>query len=152
MRTIQISRLGPKSALFAVLTFLVLVQVLLAAPFSKQISFKQPDGNQIQLFGEGDEFYAIFETLDGYAVAFDTALQGYCYAEISVDGSELLSTGVLVGGPIPRPANLAPHLRISDQAIAQQVSTRFARWDAAMQITRRWRELKATARNSNSPF
>jgi M6 family metalloprotease-like protein len=145
MRTIQVSRWGLKSVLFAAFALLVLGQVILAAPFSKQISFKQPDGTQIRIFGEGDEFYAVFETLDGYSVTFDEALQGYCYAELSADGSQLLSTGVLVGSPVARPANLVPHLRINEQAIAKQAGERFARWDAAMQVSRRWREVKAAA-------
>ncbi len=145
MRTIEFPRLGGKCALLATVALVALGQALLAAPFSKQISFKQPDGTLIRIFGQGDEFYATFETLDGYSVAFDTALRGYCYADLSADGSELLSTGVLVDGPVPRPANLVPHLRINDQAIASQVATRFARWDAAMQVTRRWRELKAAS-------
>ena len=42
-----------------------------AAPFAKRIPFVQPDGTAIELWGQGDEFYAVFETLDGYTVVYD---------------------------------------------------------------------------------
>ncbi len=60
----------------------------LAAPFAKQIAFTQPDGAQIQLWGQGDEFYAEFETLDGYSVVFDPVTEAYCYARLSPNGGD----------------------------------------------------------------
>ena len=46
----------------------------MAARFDGQIfTFTQPDGTPIQLRGWGDQYYAVFETLDGYTVAKNPA-------------------------------------------------------------------------------
>ena len=58
-----------------------------AAPFAQKIPYTQPDGTQIEIWGEGDEFYAVFESLDGYTVVFDPATKTYQYAQLSPDGS-----------------------------------------------------------------
>lgn len=67
-----------------------------ASPFSRIIQFTQPSGEVISLHGRGDEFYAVFATLEGYTVVFDEALGGYCYARLSADGRRLESTGLAV--------------------------------------------------------
>lgn len=123
---------------------------LQAAPFAKQISFTQPGGNVILLWGQGDEFYAVFETLDGYTVVFDPALKAYCYAELSADGNALVSTGRIVTANPPANLGLAKHLRISADARRKQVAQRFATWDAGMQVSTRWAALKAAARQAES--
>lgn len=51
-----------------------------AAPFAQKVPFTQPDGTQIELWGEGDEFHAVFESLEGYTVVFDPATKTYYYA------------------------------------------------------------------------
>ena len=56
-----------RSLVLSLVTFgslLVGPSVLLGAPFEKVIQFTQPDGAVIDLWGKGDEFYAVFETLD----------------------------------------------------------------------------------------
>jgi len=80
-------RLGGMLVAFAVLCS---GPVLPAAPFAETISFTQPDGTTIQLWGEGNEFYAIFETLDATRSCFDPASGAYQYARLSDDGSELI--------------------------------------------------------------
>jgi M6 family metalloprotease-like protein len=118
----------------------------LAAPFAENISFTQPDGTPIVLWGEGDEFYAVFETPAGYTVVHDPKLKGYCYAKASAAGDALVSTGILVGkGTLP-PKGLPPHLRISKEARARMVRERFQRWDLGMEVTRRWKEQKQAFR------
>lgn len=64
-----------------------------AAPFDKPFVFTQPEGTTITLKGWGDEFFAVFETLDGYAVVYEPACKAYFYADLSVDGNTLESTG-----------------------------------------------------------
>lgn len=49
----------------AVSVLLLLSASMFAAPFARKIAFTQPDGTPIELWGEGDEFSAVFETLDG---------------------------------------------------------------------------------------
>src|SRR5215510_4741646 len=64
-----------------------------AAPFRDlQLPFTQPDGTKIKVIGSGDEFYAVFETADGFTVVFDEALKAYCFAKLAADG-QLVSTG-----------------------------------------------------------
>ena len=80
----------------------------------------------------------MFETLDGYTVVFDQSLHAYCYARLSPDASELVSTGQQVLPGQPAPAGLAKHLRLAAAAIKSQAAKRFARWDAGMEVSKRW--------------
>ena len=117
-----------------------------AAPFAKQITFTQPAGDVIALWGRGDEFSAVFETLDGYSVVFDQAQRAYCYAQLSPDGSALVSTGVQVQSATGASLGLTPHLRISAAALRTQIGERYTRWDNAMKVSERWAALKALTR------
>ena len=120
--------------------------VVLAAPFAKTIQFEQPDGTQISLWGQGDDFYAVFETLDGYTVTYDPTQKTYFYATVSADGTQLLATNLEVGKSDPRTLGLGRHLRITGAAVAQQAKTRRDIWDLGMENSRRWSELKSTRR------
>jgi hypothetical protein len=108
-----------------------------AAPFAQKIQFEQPDGARIELWGEGDEFHAVFETLDGYTVTFDPARKAYCYATVSADGAQLVATDLAVGAGDPALRGLAKHVRISKEAARLQARERFQKWDLGMQVTRR---------------
>ena len=125
------------------------VAPLSAAPFAETISFTQPDGTSIELWGQGNEFYAIFETLDGYSVVFDPTTKTYLYARLSADGNELVSTGVPVGKGDPKNLGLAKHLRIKPEAVKRQVAERHRQWDQAMEVSTRWNELKAFRRQAD---
>ncbi len=39
--------------------------------FGEKLSFPQENGKEIELFVYGDEFYARYETSDGYTVLYD---------------------------------------------------------------------------------
>ena len=115
-----------------------------AAPFDKTIQFQQPDGTGIELWGKGDEFYAVFETLDGYTVTFDPALKTYFYATVSADGTQLVATDLQVGGQgNPQARGLAQHVRISAEAAHQQALARFAKWDLGTENTKAWNARKS---------
>jgi len=113
-----------------------------AAPFAKTFRFTQPDGRQIEVWGEGDEFRAVFEHR-GYTIVWDQATKAYTYAKLSADGTELIPTRLLVGRDDPALNGLPQHLRIAPEAAAEQARQRFERWDAGMQIRRRWQERKS---------
>ena len=113
-----------------------------AAPFEKRVRFTQPDGAVIELQGRGDEFYAVFETLDGYTVAYEPAARAYCYARL--EAGRLVSTGQWAGRG--QPAGLALHLRESDAARRAQAVQRRQAWEAATGVSQRWEALKASAR------
>lgn len=71
-----------------------------AAPIlGKEFSFKQPDGTMVQVKVYGDEYYQRVESLDGYTLVRDE--QGWIsYAQLSADGSQLISTGVVYRGGV----------------------------------------------------
>ncbi len=135
------ARLISKSAA-AVLALLALgLGATVAAPFDKEFQFTQPDGVAISIHGQGDEFSAVFESLEGYTVVFDQAQKAYCYAEVAADG-KLVSTGIQPQKANPSSLNLAPHLRMSREARRDQVVGRYLQWEQAMQINPRWEALK----------
>jgi M6 family metalloprotease-like protein len=117
---------------------------LSAAPFAKTIEFTQPNGEVVQIWGQGDDFYAVFETLDGFTVVFDQNLRAYVYADLNADATELVSTGVPVGAP--RPAALQPHLRINRAAAAALAGARQQEWEQQTGIRDRWNALKMERR------
>ncbi len=149
MITARFKPLVERFCALAVVTLgLLATPFLHAAPFAERFSFTQPGGTTIELWGQGDEFSAVFETLDGYTVVFDATLRAYCYAGLSADGSRLLPTSLVVGAGDPRSLSLAPHLRMSAAARRLQIAERFARWDAGLQVSQRWTDLKLEARAS----
>ncbi len=121
---------------------LALATDLLAAPFDKQISFRQPDGTVIQLHGWGDEFQATFETLDGFTVVFDQTPKAYCYAHRGTSG-DLESVGAQVHLADPEALGLVRHERKSDSVSKAQIQARHAAWESQMHVQARWEARKA---------
>lgn len=70
-------------------------------------TFPQGDGPRIQLRVFGDEFYARYETLDGFTVVYDTHFEKYCFA-VLVKGN-LTSSGSPIDKPVPN--GLVRHLQ-----------------------------------------
>ncbi len=54
----------------------------MSAIFGERLIFGQQDGPDVELIVFGDEFYARYETADGYTVVYDLDLGKYCYATI----------------------------------------------------------------------
>jgi hypothetical protein len=84
--------------------------------FGKTYVFTQPDGSEIKVRGWGDQHYAVFETLDGYAIVKDPDTGFYCYAELSENKDNLLSTGVKVGLQDPTNLGLQKGIRIRTES------------------------------------
>ena len=62
----------------------------MAVRFDGQVfTFTQPDGTTIQLRGWGDQYYAVFETLDGYTVTKNPATGYWEVARLAPDGNAL---------------------------------------------------------------
>ncbi len=84
----------------------------MSMPFVKKaFTFRNPDGSLIDVLGWGDQYYAVFESLDGFTVIKDPNTGYYHYARLSDDGSELSPTSMRVGAGDPRSLGLEPHLR-----------------------------------------
>lgn len=64
----------------------------MSAIFGETLIFGQENGPDVKLVVFGDEFYARYETIDGYTVVYDIDLGQYCYA-ILLDG-RFASSGV----------------------------------------------------------
>ncbi len=90
-----------------------------AAPMQGQIvTIQQPDGTTVDVRVWGDEYYARGETTDGYAVTRDHDTGYLCFAGLTADGNELVSTGIPAGEQPPD--GLERHLRIAEGAAATQ--------------------------------
>ena len=141
----------PRQGLGALLGLLALMLAsqLCGAPFARFVDFTQPDGTRIKLWGEGDEFSAVFETQDGYTVIFDPAAKAYAYASLSADGNTLVATPLQVGAGDPLSLGLTTHLRLNPTAATALAAEKYALWDQGLEVSRRWAELKALRRTTS---
>ena len=83
--------------------------------------FGQKVGGNVPLVVYGDEFYARYETTEGYTVLYDLDFGCYCYAQV-IDG-QLVSTGT----PISKrpPYELRKHLRNSKRIRNDEFKSRY---------------------------
>ena len=89
----------------------------MAAPFlGKRFTFTQPDGTKIQLRGWGNQYSAVFETLDGYTVVKNPSTGFYEIAQLSQDKSQLQAAPGSTGNLDGSLAGVPTHLRISREA------------------------------------
>ena len=86
------------------------------SPFMGEIfTFQNPDDSEVTLRGWGNQFEAVFETLDGYTVVQDD--DGYYhYASLSEDGESFLPTGQRVGEADSQTLELPQHIRLTRDA------------------------------------
>ncbi len=103
-------------ACVALIVVLGVAGTVCAAPvWDKVFEWRQSNGALIQVRVWGDEYYRIVESVDGYTLVLDSATGDACYAELSRDGTQLLSTGIAATESYGGKAQLTPHLR-QDQA------------------------------------
>lgn len=96
----------------------------MSKPFAgKEFTFTNPDGSEIRVRGWGDQYYAVFETLDGFTVTKDPKTGYYQYARLSKDEAQLMPTGVRVGQEDPEQLGLQPHIRVRSEAAKDQART-----------------------------
>jgi hypothetical protein len=79
----------------------------MSAIFGEKLTFPQEKGQEVKLVVYGDEFYAQYETEDGYSVVYDKKLGLFCYA--------FLKEGAFFSSKIPLnkspPPDLEKHLQ-----------------------------------------
>ncbi|AKB54736.1 MULTISPECIES: hypothetical protein [Methanosarcina] len=95
----------------------------MTAIFGELLSFDQENGPEIRLRVFGDEFYARYETEEGYTVIYDETLGKFTYARLK-DGY-FVSSGVDLS--LNPPSGLEKHLEESDEARMQKAEKRFFR-------------------------
>jgi hypothetical protein len=66
----------------------------MVALFGEKVALLQENGPEIELRAYGDEFYARYETDDGYTAIYDAGRGLFVYARL--DDGALVSTGVPV--------------------------------------------------------
>jgi M6 family metalloprotease-like protein len=79
----------------AVMLCIFPVMINAAPVVDEPFEFRQPDGSLVKVIVSGDEFYQNVKTSEGYPLIRDPATQWICYAEISADGNEWISTGIV---------------------------------------------------------
>ncbi len=79
--------------LSVLLTLMMLTQSFSAPMWGEMLSVKQPDGSRVEVKVYGDEFYRRLESADGYTLIKDPKTGWICYADLSADSSEFISTG-----------------------------------------------------------
>jgi hypothetical protein len=79
----------------------------MSAIFGEKLTFSEEKGPDVKLVVNGDEFYAQYETEEGYSVIYDRELGLFCYA--------LLKEGAFFSSKIPLshspPPDLEKHLQ-----------------------------------------
>jgi M6 family metalloprotease-like protein/uncharacterized repeat protein (TIGR02543 family) len=116
----------------------------------QEFTFHNPDGSEVKVRGWGNQFTAVFETLDGFTVVQDPESGFFEYAILSEDGTELLPSGTRVGTVEPKDLPMARHLRITPEAAgikalaAQQETGVQPRWKIRRQ-ERRQRRTRSTS-------
>jgi M6 family metalloprotease-like protein len=107
-----------------VVIFWVFPICIAAAPHNGEImSFKQPDGTRVDVKLYGTEYYIRAEGLDNYTVVRDKNTQWICYASLSKDSTELISSGIkyrITKDLVPKlkmNLNTPCHLDLSSKAI-----------------------------------
>jgi hypothetical protein len=86
------------------------LEEIVTAIFGETLTFSQENGPDVQLNVFGDEFYARYETEDGYTVIYDPALGLFSY--VLLDEGRFVSSGVPIS-EVP-PPEVQPHAREAD--------------------------------------
>lgn len=113
----------------------------MARPFvNLPIKLTNPDGSTLDAFGWGDQYYARFETPDGFTVVRDPDTGFFHYAERS-DAGRFIPTRVRATLGRGRPEGISAHLREDPRVVRAKV-----RASSLMNARQRWRERRAIRR------
>jgi len=125
-----------------------------AAPFAEWFEEHTSFGTTVRVWGEGDEYSAVFETEAGYTILYDPTRKAYFYAVQEADGSLAMSDLELgaSGAADAIAVRAQPHLRDlsgkAREARADRIrrdeteSARAARWATLKQNNLAWRQAK----------
>ena len=101
----------------------MLYNVEMSAVFGELLTFSQENGPDVQLKVFGDEFYARYETVEGYTVIYDQELGCFVYAILK--NERFGSSGV--GLDQSPPAGVQHHLEESGDVRGTKAENRFSR-------------------------
>ena len=94
----------------------------MGALYGQRVTVGQAQGPDVELIVYGDEFYARYETPDGYPVVYDTERGQFSYARL--DEGRFVSTGV--PATAPPPPGMVRHAQ-EDPEVRQEKAGRRAR-------------------------
>lgn len=95
----------------------------MSIPFAaKEHTLYQPDGTQLKVRGWGDQYHAVFETLEGFTVVQDPVSGFYHYAQLSSDHEDLKPIGMRPGTGDPSLLGIAPGARVTRAAAMAKAS------------------------------
>jgi M6 family metalloprotease-like protein len=113
----------------------------MSIPFcGKELTLLQPDGSTLRVRGWGDQFQAVFETLEGFTVVRDPVTSFYQYATVSEDREELLPTGFQAGIVNPNSLGISHRLRtngaglITPKSMSSGLLRMKTRWETRREI------------------
>ncbi len=81
------------SFIMTLLILTILTNSFSAPMWGETMLVKQPDGTKVEVKIFGDEYYRRIEGLDGYTLIKDKKTKWICYADLSTNGEDFISTG-----------------------------------------------------------
>ncbi len=95
----------------------------MAMPFvAKQFTFTQPDGTALEVLGWGNQYAAVFETLDGFTLTRNPVSGFFEIAQLSADGLRLEPAAAPKGHVDGVRAGVRRNLRVSPPAARAQAA------------------------------
>ena len=94
----------------------------MTAIFGERLTFGQERGPDVELCVWGDEYYARYETPEGYSAIYDDGKGVFTYAR--VEDGRFVSTGVPIAEPAP--SGLTPHAEETDAVRVAKAAARRA--------------------------
>jgi M6 family metalloprotease-like protein len=88
--------------------------------YGKEFTFHDPDGAEIRVRGWGNQFVAVFETLDGFTVVKHPDTGYFHIATLSDDKTRLVPTEQRAATADTRALSLPRHIRITGEAARQE--------------------------------
>ena len=129
----------------AIAAFLALSISAAAAPFAKWLRVPVPGGGTVEIWGEGDEYDAWFETKDGHALRVNDDAGRYEYVDLDETTGGFVGTGIFLGDEAGNEARLAAlprGIRDTSEAHRRAVEERIAEMQKVLRDDERWEEAK----------
>ncbi len=95
----------------------------MSAIFGELLTLSQEKGPDVRLRVYGDEFYARYETEEGYSVIYDQDLGRFVYALLQE--GRFVSSGMDLDHPAP--SGISPHQEESGEVRSKKAEKRFSR-------------------------
>ncbi len=119
-----------------------------AAPFAQWFDMRQANGTIVRVWGEGNDFSAIFESEDGHTVKFHPNLNSYVYVTKDEATGALVLTDIIVGKETTELENIPLHLRDTSKALRDTIDGKIKEYqEANRESLERWENIKAQLRS-----